>query len=405
MVKKALKVLLPLLLCSSTALGRVYQIEIVKKKERPPTPSQFIIYTVKRGDTLSKILEKFKLPLRLLYEVAKINRIENPNLIYAGQKLKLPVPGQTEVKLKVKGEVKNWGEALSLLRRLGAKVENRGTLFVGDRAIPLSKFPKVTAGGKQFILDVEGKLPKTVKDELKEIGFSVLGGTNLSEVVEALLANNFTQVERNGTLVLGERDVLTYHYDFMGFDKISGLRTVINLTADTPPPLINLLNAYDVVVVQPKWKGPKTKEGYGTLKILKGEGIEKLNALVYLLTKERGTLEKDGLKLPKSKVFVAYDFITPEEKVKMELQGFRVLLLTGNFSEDAQKLLSLLAVANKKVKLLLYEPPDTKGKRSKFEIEGILITTPKKNWFMVDSVDKPEEIPYLRYRGVNLIVY
>ena len=49
-----------------------------------PTPTKDITYTVKRGDNLSKIAEKFGTTVSKLVEW---NKIKNPNLIYVGQVL------------------------------------------------------------------------------------------------------------------------------------------------------------------------------------------------------------------------------------------------------------------------------------------------------------------------------
>ena len=46
------------------------------------------IYTVKRGDTLSGISRKFRINLR---NIIKINNIKNPNLIYAGERLRVEI--------------------------------------------------------------------------------------------------------------------------------------------------------------------------------------------------------------------------------------------------------------------------------------------------------------------------
>ena len=51
-----------------------------KKKEKP------VFYIVKKGDSLSKIAKKFNTNWQRL---AKINRLKNPNLIKAGQKLRV----------------------------------------------------------------------------------------------------------------------------------------------------------------------------------------------------------------------------------------------------------------------------------------------------------------------------
>ena len=43
-----------------------------------------VVYTVKRGDTLSGIARKYGTTYQYL---AKLNKIKNPNLIYVGQKI------------------------------------------------------------------------------------------------------------------------------------------------------------------------------------------------------------------------------------------------------------------------------------------------------------------------------
>ena len=45
-----------------------------------------ILYTIKRGDTLSQIAKEFKTTVS---ELVKLNHIKNPNLIYAGDTLKI----------------------------------------------------------------------------------------------------------------------------------------------------------------------------------------------------------------------------------------------------------------------------------------------------------------------------
>lgn len=59
-----------------------------------PTPSdpnenigQMVTYTVKRGDTLTKIALKYNTTVE---EIVSLNNIQNPNLIYPGQVLKIP---------------------------------------------------------------------------------------------------------------------------------------------------------------------------------------------------------------------------------------------------------------------------------------------------------------------------
>ena len=68
------------------------QSEDIQKPETSTKPStqtsvQTKTYTVKSGDTLSSIAEKYNTTYQTL---AKYNNISNPSLIYPGQKIKIP---------------------------------------------------------------------------------------------------------------------------------------------------------------------------------------------------------------------------------------------------------------------------------------------------------------------------
>jgi nucleoid-associated protein YgaU len=56
----------------------------------PVAPSRPKTYTVKRGDTLSGIAQRFYGDASKFRAIATANKIKNPNLIYPGQVLKLP---------------------------------------------------------------------------------------------------------------------------------------------------------------------------------------------------------------------------------------------------------------------------------------------------------------------------
>ena len=45
-----------------------------------------IVYTVQYGDTLSQIAQKYGVPIRC---IVQLNHISNPNLIYAGERLRI----------------------------------------------------------------------------------------------------------------------------------------------------------------------------------------------------------------------------------------------------------------------------------------------------------------------------
>ena len=61
------------------------------KPKAAPKPQvereQYRTYTVKSGDTLSEIGERFGVSYR---KIAKLNNVEDPDLIYPGQKFKIP---------------------------------------------------------------------------------------------------------------------------------------------------------------------------------------------------------------------------------------------------------------------------------------------------------------------------
>jgi len=60
------------------------KIRTPAKKVQP----EFETYLVKYGDTLSEIAEKYRVPMR---ELVYWNGIQNPDLIYEKQKLRIPI--------------------------------------------------------------------------------------------------------------------------------------------------------------------------------------------------------------------------------------------------------------------------------------------------------------------------
>ena len=67
--------------------GKYYGFVSVKDIEKDKQSSAEIIYTVKSGDTLSKIASKYN---TTSHELALYNKIKNPDLIKVGQKIKIP---------------------------------------------------------------------------------------------------------------------------------------------------------------------------------------------------------------------------------------------------------------------------------------------------------------------------
>ena len=61
--------------------------DLPKTEETTTEPIEEVVYVVKKGDTLSGIASKYGTTYQKL---AEYNNIENPNLIYAGQKIVIP---------------------------------------------------------------------------------------------------------------------------------------------------------------------------------------------------------------------------------------------------------------------------------------------------------------------------
>lgn len=72
----------------------------------PGSGPTYIIYTVEKGDTLSKIARAFGTSVAVL---AELNGIANPNLIYVGQKLKIP---QSEYKMLTSAAATQYARAV-----------------------------------------------------------------------------------------------------------------------------------------------------------------------------------------------------------------------------------------------------------------------------------------------------
>lgn len=60
----------------------------------PATAQGAVNYTIKKGDTLGAICRKYYGDASLYSKLAKINGIKNPNLIYAGNTIKIPAKNQ-----------------------------------------------------------------------------------------------------------------------------------------------------------------------------------------------------------------------------------------------------------------------------------------------------------------------
>lgn len=84
-----------------------------KKPAETPTPTvEKVVYTVKAGDTLSRIANEYGLTYQ---EIANENKLSNPNLIYVGQKLTIPAYKKKEESEPEKVYTVRAGDTLSAI--------------------------------------------------------------------------------------------------------------------------------------------------------------------------------------------------------------------------------------------------------------------------------------------------
>lgn len=109
--------------------------KVVTPAPSSPEPTDVIVYTVKPGDNLSEIAARYGTTYETL---ASYNNIENPNLIYPGQKIRIPVgypetstryytiqPGDT-----LSGIALRFGTTVGELQRLNG-IKNPNLIYAG----------------------------------------------------------------------------------------------------------------------------------------------------------------------------------------------------------------------------------------------------------------------------------
>lgn len=114
---------------------------------RPPQPApeaqtKIILVTVRTGDTLWRIARRYHTTVS---DLLKLNRLENPNLIYTGERLRVRVPLRAEPGVTVEAYTVRRGDTLtSIARRFGTTVEsiaamneiqNPNLIYVGEKLI------------------------------------------------------------------------------------------------------------------------------------------------------------------------------------------------------------------------------------------------------------------------------
>lgn len=100
--------------------------------EKPSVPESDRIYVVKAGDTLSEIGAAYGVPWQ---ELASYNGIENPNLIYPGQIIRIPVDGERVYTVKAGDTLSEIGERFGIPYQELASyngIENPSLIYPGQ---------------------------------------------------------------------------------------------------------------------------------------------------------------------------------------------------------------------------------------------------------------------------------
>jgi LysM repeat protein len=150
-----------------------------EKKEEPKGNT----YTVKAGDTLGEIAQKYNTTVS---ELARINGISNPNLIYAGQVLKLDGAKVEEPKKEPKKEAKKTYtvKAGDTLSEIAQKFNTTISRLVELNGI---NNPNLIQTGQVLKLD----------DNAKEKTYTVKAGDTLGEIAEKFGASVYEIAEKN----------------------------------------------------------------------------------------------------------------------------------------------------------------------------------------------------------------
>ena len=119
--------------------GEIIIISCNHNNNQNTNNSSNTIYIVRRGDTLSEIAQKYNTSVS---ELVRLNNIQNPNLIYVGQKLKLKRNDSNIVYTVKKGDTlseiaQKYNTSVSELVRLN-NIQNPNLIYVGDK-IKISK--------------------------------------------------------------------------------------------------------------------------------------------------------------------------------------------------------------------------------------------------------------------------
>ena len=102
--------------------------------ELPETPTEYITYKIKKGDTLSEIAQEYGTTVSIL---ASINNIKDVDKIYAGNTLKIPTNNSSYIEYTIKkgdtlSEIaKEYGTTVKKLQSING-IKNANKIYAGD---------------------------------------------------------------------------------------------------------------------------------------------------------------------------------------------------------------------------------------------------------------------------------
>ena len=133
----------------------------------PPEEEINILYTVKRGDTLSQIARSYGVTVN---EIASQNGIQNPNLIYVGQTLTIPtqISHSTIIYIVKRGDTlseiaRNYGVTVNEIVSQN-KIQNPNLIFPGQKLIiQIKRISRTNNINDQDVVYECGHLIHTIK--------------------------------------------------------------------------------------------------------------------------------------------------------------------------------------------------------------------------------------------------
>ena len=146
----------------------------------PPQNSSTVAYTVKKGDTLSEIAKRYGTTVN---EIASLNNISNPNIIYVGQYLVIPTTSNAQVSTSTTYTVKS-GDTLSGIANMF------GTTYQKLAEINGISNPNKIYPGQ--VLKVTGTSSNTTKT------YTVKSGDTLSEIAKKYNTTVDNLASKNG---------------------------------------------------------------------------------------------------------------------------------------------------------------------------------------------------------------